>query len=341
MARVRFGSGPLTVKFLSTKSPKIVSQPSDTHLVESCMPTNRDTMRPLRPLLSASSGGWTQQARPVVSLLACRPCRRCFSETQQRRQSKPQASQPSQPPAAPQSSTVLPNGAVVFSGIQPTGVPHLGNYLGALLRWVQLQDAVASSASSNTQLYYSVVDLHALTSVQAAESGNILRQRRRETLAALLAIGLDPDRSVLFYQSAVPAHSELMWLLSCTASVGYLSRMTQWKVRSPVGLSITSLSPQLISPRANSISRTTRPLPTTRLAPASNWVSSRTPCSWPPTCSSTAQHMSPSARTSASTSSLRASAPPTSTTPTASRCCCRQQRFSVGALFPVISSTLI
>ncbi|CAK7269300.1 Tryptophan--tRNA ligase, mitochondrial [Sporothrix epigloea] len=123
-----------------------------------------------------------------------------------------------------------PRGAIIFSGIQPTGVPHLGNYLGALLRWVQLQDATA--ADKSTQLFYSVVDLHALTSVQAtnsASNGAVLRQRRRETLAAMLAIGLDPDRCVLFYQSAVPAHSELMWLLSCTASVGYLSRMTQWK----------------------------------------------------------------------------------------------------------------
>ncbi|KAL1911195.1 Tryptophan--tRNA ligase, mitochondrial [Sporothrix stenoceras] len=133
-----------------------------------------------------------------------------------------------QPPPSPPSSDA-PSGATIFSGIQPTGVPHLGNYLGALLRWVQLQEGVA--ADKSTQLYYSVVDLHALTSVQAASSnsGAVLRQRRRETLAALLAIGLDPERCVLFYQSAVPAHSELMWLLSCTASVGYLSRMTQWK----------------------------------------------------------------------------------------------------------------
>ncbi|CAK7262642.1 Tryptophan--tRNA ligase, mitochondrial [Sporothrix epigloea] len=135
-----------------------------------------------------------------------------------------------QPSSAQGPLSDAPCGAIIFSGIQPTGVPHLGNYLGALLRWVQLQDAAA--ADESTQLYYSVVDLHALTSVQAAGSvsnGDLLRQHRRETLAAMLAIGLDPDRCVLFYQSAVAAHSELMWLLSCTASVGYLSRMTQWK----------------------------------------------------------------------------------------------------------------
>ncbi|KIH92943.1 tryptophanyl-tRNA synthetase [Sporothrix brasiliensis 5110] len=141
-------------------------------------------------------------------------------------QKKPPSPSPSPPPSSP---TDAPSGAIIFSGIQPTGVPHLGNYLGALLRWVQLQEGAAGDTS--TQLYYSVVDLHALTSVQTASdnSGAVLRQRRRETLAALLAIGLDPDRCVLFYQSAASAHSELMWLLSCTASVGYLSRMTQWK----------------------------------------------------------------------------------------------------------------
>ncbi|KAI9714751.1 MAG: 28S ribosomal protein S10, mitochondrial [Bogoriella megaspora] len=111
---------------------------------------------------------------------------------------------------------------VIFSGIQPTGIPHLGNYLGALQQWVKLQD----EASSNTTLLYSLVDLHALTSHDEASQ---LRQWRREMLAALLAVGLNPERSIIFYQSAVPAHSELMWILSTNASMGYLSRMTQWK----------------------------------------------------------------------------------------------------------------
>ncbi|PFH55464.1 hypothetical protein XA68_18267 [Ophiocordyceps unilateralis] len=92
---------------------------------------------------------------------------------------------------------------VIFSGIQPTGVPHLGNYVGALRQWVQMQDQEAS----DTKLMFSVVDLHALTTPQAPEK---LRQDRRESLAALLAIGIDPDRSTLFFQSAVPAHSELI-----------------------------------------------------------------------------------------------------------------------------------
>ncbi|PTB35416.1 uncharacterized protein TrAFT101_011292 [Trichoderma asperellum] len=111
---------------------------------------------------------------------------------------------------------------VVFSGIQPTGVPHLGNYVGALRQWVNLQHEEKPS----TKLIYSIVDLHAITVPQKPE---VLKQRKREVLAALLAIGLDPERCTIFYQSSVPAHSELMWILACTASVGYLSRMTQWK----------------------------------------------------------------------------------------------------------------
>ncbi|KAF9774699.1 hypothetical protein IL306_007268 [Fusarium sp. DS 682] len=110
---------------------------------------------------------------------------------------------------------------VIFSGIQPTGVPHLGNYAGALRQWVQLQNQ-----NPEDKLIYSIVDLHAITTPQNAD---VLRKNKRDALAALLAIGIDPERVTLFYQSSVPAHSELMWILSCTASVGYLSRMTQWK----------------------------------------------------------------------------------------------------------------
>ncbi|EHA49005.1 hypothetical protein MCOR27_007421 [Pyricularia oryzae] len=122
----------------------------------------------------------------------------------------------------------IPKDSIVFSGIQPSGIPHLGNYLGALRQWRRLQD----SAADETSLFFSVVDLHAITMPQKAEQ---LRQWRREALAALLAIGLDPKRSVIFYQSAVPSHSELMWLLSCNASTGYLSRMTQWKSKLDLG----------------------------------------------------------------------------------------------------------
>lgn len=88
------------------------------------------------------------------------------------------------------------NTKVIFSGIQPTGVPHLGNYLGALKQWVRLQD----DAEPGTKLLYSVVDLHAITVPQRAAE---LRRQRREMLAALLAVGLDPERSVIFCQSEV------------------------------------------------------------------------------------------------------------------------------------------
>ncbi|KAJ3532920.1 hypothetical protein NM208_g8221 [Fusarium decemcellulare] len=116
----------------------------------------------------------------------------------------------------------IPKPRVIFSGIQPTGVPHLGNYVGALRQWVQLQH----TEERDTKLIYSIVDLHAITMPQPPEQ---LRRRKREALAALLAIGIHPDRATLFHQSSVSGHSELMWILSCTASVGYLSRMTQWK----------------------------------------------------------------------------------------------------------------
>ncbi|KAH8431209.1 tryptophan--tRNA ligase MSW1 [Aspergillus melleus] len=119
-------------------------------------------------------------------------------------------------------ATSLAHPRVIFSGIQPTGVPHLGNYLGALREWVRLQD----TAPKDTRLLFSIVDLHALTVPQEARQ---LKTWRREGFATLLAVGLDPSRATVFYQSAVPAHTELFWILSTVASMGYLSRMTQWK----------------------------------------------------------------------------------------------------------------
>jgi tryptophanyl-tRNA synthetase len=85
---------------------------------------------------------------------------------------------------------------VIFSGIQPTGIPHLGNYLGALQNWRRLQD----ESAPGSKLLYSIVDLHAITLPQQAP---MLRQWKREMLAALLAVGLDPKRSSIFYQSSV------------------------------------------------------------------------------------------------------------------------------------------
>jgi tryptophanyl-tRNA synthetase len=113
---------------------------------------------------------------------------------------------------------------VIFSGIQPTGIPHLGNYLGALREWKRLQD----TAEPDTLLLFCIVDLHAMTVPRPPPQ---LVEDRRQMLASLLAIGLDPNKSNIFYQSSVPWHTMLQWILSCTASTGYLSRMTQWKVR--------------------------------------------------------------------------------------------------------------
>jgi len=106
----------------------------------------------------------------------------------------------------------------VLSGIQPTGDLHLGNLLGAILRWVRMQD--------EAECLFFLADLHAITiDVEPSE----LRSNVREMAAALIASGIDPRKSTLFAQSAVPAHAELAWLLQCTARIGWLNRMTQFK----------------------------------------------------------------------------------------------------------------
>ena len=109
----------------------------------------------------------------------------------------------------------------VLSGIQPTGGLHLGNLLGAILRWVRMQD--------EAECLFFLADLHALTiDVDPGE----LRSNVREMAAALIASGIDPAKSTLFAQSAIPAHAELAWILQCTARVGWLNRMTQFKEKS-------------------------------------------------------------------------------------------------------------
>ncbi|KAJ2463149.1 Tryptophan--tRNA ligase, mitochondrial, partial [Coemansia sp. RSA 2320] len=111
--------------------------------------------------------------------------------------------------------------ARVFSGIQPTGVPQLGNYLGSLKNWVTMQNS-----GQYGELFYSIVDLHALT---VPRDPRVLRKETMEMAAAIIACGVDPQRSVLFRQSAVPAHSQLHWALGCITPTGWLNRMTQWK----------------------------------------------------------------------------------------------------------------
>jgi len=106
----------------------------------------------------------------------------------------------------------------VFSGIQPSGIPTLGNYLGALRNWVKLQDDHAC--------IWCVVDLHAITVWQDPAA---LRRQTLEMTAVLLACGVDPGHHILFLQSAVRAHAQLAWIFNCVARLGWLNRMTQFK----------------------------------------------------------------------------------------------------------------
>lgn len=110
---------------------------------------------------------------------------------------------------------------IVFSGIQPTGDFHIGNYIGALKRWVAEQDLYDN--------IFCIVDLHAITLYQNPET---LRAKIRQAAGVLLACGIDPQKSLLFVQSHVPAHAELAWVLNCVTPVGWLERMTQYKDKS-------------------------------------------------------------------------------------------------------------
>ncbi len=112
-------------------------------------------------------------------------------------------------------NTALPR---IFSGIQPSGVPTLGNYLGAVRNWVRLQEA--------HECLFCVVDLHAITVWQEPR---VLASQTREMAASLIACGIDPERHILFHQSAVRAHAQLAWIFNCVARLGWLNRMTQFK----------------------------------------------------------------------------------------------------------------
>src|ERR1700689_2511486 len=106
----------------------------------------------------------------------------------------------------------------IFSGVQPTGNLHLGNYLGAINNWVGLQ--------KDFDCIFCIVDLHALTTPQDPKE---LTAQTREVTAAYLSRGLDPERCIIFNQSTVPGHAELAWLLGCLTPLGWLNRMTQFK----------------------------------------------------------------------------------------------------------------
>ena len=107
---------------------------------------------------------------------------------------------------------------LVFSGVQPTGNLHLGNYLGALKNFVSLQKEM--------ECIYCVVDLHAITVFQKPSE---LKNKVLETVAGFLATGLNPNKSIIFNQSSVSGHAELAWILNCISRIGWLNRMTQFK----------------------------------------------------------------------------------------------------------------
>ena len=108
----------------------------------------------------------------------------------------------------------------IFSGVQPTGNLHLGNYLGAIKNFVDL------SNENENQCIFCVVDLHAITVKQAPKE---LKKNIRETVATFVASGIDPKKNIIFNQSRVPSHAEGAWILSCVARMGWLNRMTQFK----------------------------------------------------------------------------------------------------------------
>jgi tryptophanyl-tRNA synthetase len=116
---------------------------------------------------------------------------------------------------------MMPANARVVSGIQPTGNLHLGNYLGAIRRWVRMQD--------EAECIFFLADLHAVTVYNDPAE---LRRNVNGMAAALIACGIDPEKSLVFNHARVPAHAELAWLLSCTARIGWLNRMTQFKEKS-------------------------------------------------------------------------------------------------------------
>lgn len=116
----------------------------------------------------------------------------------------------------------------VFSGVQPSGDLHIGNYLGAIKRWAAQQD--------EKQSFFCIVDMHAITVSQDVKQ---LRRLTRDVAALYIAAGIDPQRSTVFIQSHVPAHAECAWILNCVTPVGWLERMTQYKVKAAAQESVS------------------------------------------------------------------------------------------------------
>lgn len=117
----------------------------------------------------------------------------------------------------------------VFSGIQPSGSLHIGNWIGALRQWVAQQDA--------NENFFCIVDLHAITVPQEPQ---LLRSLTRQVAALYIASGLDPQKSTIFVQSHVPAHAECCWILNCVTPVGWLERMTQYKTKAQLEKSVST-----------------------------------------------------------------------------------------------------
>lgn len=122
----------------------------------------------------------------------------------------------------------FPSGSTVFSLVQPTGKLHLGNYLGAIRNWRE----ICHTESPSSKYIFGIADLHAITVPQNPQT---LKQGRYDIIASIIAAGVDPEKCILYHQSSVAEHTELAWILTCMTGMGYLNRMTQWKLKSQVG----------------------------------------------------------------------------------------------------------
>lgn len=160
--------------------------------------------------LSRRHPGQDGSALPKMALLSIRKARGCWSFIRALHKGP-------EPAPAPQNDSM----ERIFSGIQPTGIPHLGNYLGAIESWVRLQDEYDT-------VLYSIVDLHSIT---VPQDPTILRQSILDMTAALLACGINPEKSILFQQSQVSEHTQLSWILTCMVRLPRLQHLHQWKAK--------------------------------------------------------------------------------------------------------------
>lgn len=140
-------------------------------------------------------------------------------------------------------ASIKPN-STIFSMIQPTGVFHVGNYLGAVRSWVDLQE----SSPAGTKLIFGVADLHALTVPKDDPKG--LRFCRRQAVASMLATGIDPEKCIVFQQSQVAGHTRLYWQLSTVVGMGYMNRMNQWKSKANLDDSASLFEPNMDTAQA-------------------------------------------------------------------------------------------